>query len=280
MKTKIFTTLFFIIQLNTFAQSITGTWELIYTAPVDMMDSEPRGIVNVKLYFTNYGKLFNLSPEEILTDSSEQVDYIFRDDTLNITPPNGEAYKIKVMFIDSVTMSFASNYSVNRIFKRIEGEDAFNKEIEFKSLQLINTGDSTSIVLPTVYDDTDYSSLSSAKRIIGIWEVIAYEDVPTHEMPPYGFPNDIWTFDSARLHMLNRIENDTVHAKYILSENNFILTRDDGEIISWKYSFDKWGHMLFDSGKGKIIFKLVSKDSSSRINIPLKIVLLKLAGEK
>jgi len=262
-------------------QSVLGSWELVYIAPTYMEDTDPRGITNIRLHFTSSGKLFNIWPDEILSDNTESVKFNFEQNILKILPGNNEPYLINVTFQDSGTMVFESESSSKRIFKRLDEPDAVNKIIEPKSLQLVRTEELTDEKVDKIlYDDNDYSSNKLNERIIGIWEVIEYKGVPNGEMPPYGFLNDIWTIKNNELSIFQRVNRETADMKYVLTVSGEILiTAPDGSALAWKCTFNKWGQLLLDSGDGIVILKLVTKDINDNKSIPLKVVLLKLKGE-
>jgi hypothetical protein len=271
------------LQLSVHGQfSITGTWELVYIAPTDMDDTDPCGITNLRLYFTQEGKLFNIFPDEILSDSTQSVKYNFEQNKLKILHENQEPYIINVSFKDSSTMIFTFEMSSLRIFKRMPEPDAANKIIETKSLQLVNTGSATkNTSMENIYDSSEFSSVPIRERINGVWEIVEYQNVPAHEMPPYGFLNDIWKIKNNEMEIINRATRDTTKLKYLLTDNeSIILTATDGSKQILKISFNQWGQMILNFGDGIIILKLVTKDINKVPFIPLKVVLLKLAGEK
>jgi len=272
-----------LLQLSVLAQtSILGSWELVYIAPTHMEDTDPRGITNVRLHFTAEGKLYYILPGEILTDTTESVNYIFEQNQLKILPGNNEPYLINVTFQDFGNMVFESEYSSKRIFKRLLEPDAVKKIIEPKSLQLVSTGENQLIMEKEyIYDNSDYSSVQFKERLIGVWEVIEYQDVPKGEMPPYGFLNDIWTIKNNELSIFQRVNQETADMKYVLTVSGEILiTASDGSTLAWKCTFNKWGQLLLDSGNGIVILKLINKDTNVKKSIPLKVVLLKLKGEE
>ncbi len=261
---------------------ILGTWELVYVAPIYMEDTDPRGIANIRLHFTKDAKLYNIWPDEILTDSTESVNYQLKQNQLLIFPGNNDSILITVEFPDSNTLVFTSESSATRIFHRLAEPDAVMKPIEPKSLQVVRTKESQDKIMEsTIYDNTDYSSANFKDRIIGNWEIVAYKNVPGGEMPPYGFLNDIWTIKENEVNIFQRTSGDTATLKLKFTTNDeMLVTTLDGSTFPSKCSFDQWGHLSIKSGDGIAVLKLISKQSIDVNSIPLKVVLLKLAGER
>ncbi len=266
-----------------FSQSgISGTWELVYVAPIYMEDTDPRGIANIRLHFTKEGKLYSIWPDEILSDSTESVDYKLQQNQLLILPGNSDTIFVNTEFPDPNTLVFISEQSTTRIYHRLTEPEAVMKPIETKNLQLVRTKESGNKINESIeYDTTNYSSFSLKERITGSWEVVAYKNVPHGEMPPYGFLNDIWTINGNEINIYQRSTGDTNSIKYnIISEREILITTPDGNTLPGNFSFDQWGHLLVESGEGIAILKLISKASIDVKSIPLKVVLLKLAGER
>jgi hypothetical protein len=260
-----------------FSQSLTGTWELVYVAPVSGDDSDPRGITNIRLHFTQDGKLYSLLPEDTLSPGMIPANYTFRNNILTIIPPEEDSVIISLSFSDPDNFSFSRDEGPLRSYRRIVSPDAANKPIEPKSLQLIYTNDTSSYKIP--YDNNDYSARPFHERLRGTWEVIAYENINAPDMPPYGFLNDLWTFYNDELKVLSRIDQNEISAKYILGESEIVITPESGEVQVTKARFNEWGHLVIDSGKEIIKLKLITKNTGSIPNIPLKVVLLKLNSE-
>jgi len=271
---------FVILTVTLYSQdAITGTWELIYVDPQTMSDTDPRGITNFKIHFTNRGKVFNLMPDEKLTENSHSADYTYEDKKLTILDGDNEPYIIYVTFPDSLKMMFNSE-SGTRIFRRLLGENAASQIIEPKSLQLVRTDKTVNHDNYEIkYDTTDYSSLPLFKRLTGTWETIEYREVPQGEMPPYGFFNDIWVFTEKTIMVQNRAGSDTVQISYLPGKEEIFVTAGNQSLDAWKVSFNKWGHMVIDISGGKVLLKLITKETASIPEIPLKVVLLKMKGE-
>ncbi len=281
--TRVIIILFTFFHSTLFSQSgIPGTWELVYVAPIYMEDTDPRGIANIRLHFTKEGKLFSIWPDEILSDSTESVDYKLNQNQLLILQGNSDTIFIKTEFPDPNTLVFTFEQSATRIYHRLSEPEAEMKQIEPKSLQLVQTKESGNKINESIeYDNADYSSFSLKERITGSWEVVAYKNVPRGEMPPYGFLNDIWTINENEISIYQRSTGDTSSIKYnIISEREILITTPDGNTLPGNFSFDQWGHLILESGEGIAVLKLISKDSVDVKSIPLKVVLLKLAGER
>lgn len=270
-----------IITFNLFnysiSQTITGTWELIYVAPVDGMDSEPRGITNIRFHFTDDGKLYYLLPGDSSLNGLEYVHYRFSNDTLSVKPEREDSILLVLSFSDYGTFTFSKDFSTVRTYKKLMDTSSALLPIEPKSLQLINIGDTANYSF--TYDNNDYSSLPFAEKLKGTWEVIAYENIIHGDMPPYGFLNDLWTFKNDSLSVFSRIDQQNITVKYVPANEEIIVTPEDESAHILKAEFNRWGHLKLDTGNERIELKLISKSISIIPHMPLKVVLLKLNGE-
>jgi hypothetical protein len=261
-----------------FTQSLTGTWELTYVAPVNADDSEPKGITNIRFHFADDGKLYTLLPGDSLADGLEIVNYVFADNVLTVIQPGQDSVLLNLFFNDSISFSFSWEGAPSRTFRKMNDPNTALKPIEPKSIQLINTGDTSNYNI--TYDDKDYSSLPYAQRLTGNWEVMAYENISHGDMPPYGFLNDTWSFNGKKIQIFSRMDQKEIFADYIPANGDIVVTTEDSSKVIMKAEFNKWGHLVLDTGKEIIKLKLISKDTSKIPTTPLKVVLLKLTGEK
>jgi hypothetical protein len=267
------------IFFQSYPQSLTGTWELIYVAPVYADDSEPKGITNIRFHFTEDGKLYTLLPGDSLTDDLEIVNYAFVNNVLTVIPPGQDSVLLNLFFNDSNSFSFSLEGAPSRTFRKMNDPSTALKAIEPKSIQLINTGDTSNYNV--TYDDKDYSSLPYSQRLTGNWEVMAYENISNGDMPPYGFLNDTWTFNGKKIHIFSRMDQKEIFADYIPANGgDLIVTPEDGSKVIMKTEFNRWGHLVLDTGNEIIKLKLISKDTDTIPTTPLKVVLLKLVGEE
>ena len=255
---------------------IVGTWELTYVAPQDIQNTMPGGVTNTKMHFTTDGHLFVLKPDVISLQGATPTDYAFDGTTLKISAPGGQTRLMKVSFPDQETMVVTQQFESQRTFKRLS---SFDKKLEPESLQLVT--DKSSYASPTTYDVKDYSGLSLADRLKGFWEVIAYENVPRNQAPPYGFFNDIWTIkaDTVTISRRDPPATDSVTFAFVnghISSSGIGLGGPAGSIIDWTPAFDEWGHLVLDSAYCRVVLKLISKGKESTPAVPLKVVLLRL----
>jgi hypothetical protein len=189
-----------------------------------------------------------------------------------------------VSFSNAETMLFKPQYASTRRFQKLSGPNVL---LEPKSLQLIqtNTGTVPTNVQDAVkYDTADYSALPLIKRIEGIWEVMGYRYISPHQLPPYGFFNDIWTIDGGKVNLYLQAQQKSGSFSYVLNNKDLVLTNASGQGkstgLTWSISFDEWGHMQLSSGDGDIVFKLVSKATKGTVELPVKIVLSNRKGDE
>lgn len=253
---------------------IVGTWVLTYVAPQDIGNTMPGGVTNTKMYFTTDGKLFSLKPDAVSIANSPSTDYTFDGKQLKVTFAGGRARVMTVIFPDTETMIITQQYESQRTFKRIVG---FEKKLEPMSLQLVN--DNSSSPVTTVYDVRDYSKLPTVERLQGAWEVIAYENVPRSQAPPYGFFNDLWIIKKEAVSISRRTPpaSDSVPFTFVdgmLTSSGIGLGGPVESKVVWNTTFNEWGNLVLDSAYCRLILKLVSKDTLNVPAVPLKIVLL------
>jgi len=271
-----------VLPLAAWAQApLAGTWELVRVAATDIQDSDPRGVTNTKLHFTADGKLFALKPDEALMEKVRATDFKLEGDRLTVLRPGARPYLVKVSFPDAETMLFTPQYASQRTFRRLSGPDVV---LEPKSLQVVKLPGAAPVDEP-LYDGKDYSALAPVDRLGGIWEVIAYRKVPRNQAPPYGFLNDLWTFKKESVSIASRVLNatDSVPFSYAdgrVTASGVALGGRPGSKADWSVTFNNWGHLVLDRPDAQIVLKLVSKDAAAAPAIPLKIVLLSLAGEQ
>lgn len=255
--------------------TIIGNWELRQVAPQAVENTVPRGVTNTKLSFTPEGKLYSLLPDETSMQKASSMDYSFDGKQLKVNDANAAPHAMQVAFPDDQTMFVTQKYEGRRVFKRIP---VFTSKLEPRSLQVVVTKNGSGAEAP--YDTRDYSQLPLKDRVKGSWEVAAYENVPTRQMPPFGFFNDVWTIDGSTVTIASRmletvdgvpfsIEGGRMHSSAIA------LGGPAGSKIAWKVSFDEWGRLVLDSDYCRVVLKLMSKDKIDPSQVPVKVVLLK-----
>lgn len=254
--------------------TIVGNWELRHVAPQAAENTNPRGVGNTKISFTADGKLLTLAPDETSLQKAGHAEYSFDGKQLFIIQSNRPGHPAKVSFPDDQTMVLMPQYESRRTFKRIP---EFTAKLEPKSLQLIVTKADHGSEVP--YDSADYSRLPLAERMKGSWEVVAYENVPSGQMPPYGFTNDVWTIDGATVTIASRMLEREEAVPYAFSggqlQSSGLALGQSGSKIAWKASFDEWGRLVLDSEYCRVILKLMSRQKLDPSRVPVKIVLLK-----
>jgi hypothetical protein len=248
---------------------IVGDWELVYVAPTDVANTIPNGVTNTKLRFTEDGHLLSMLPDHSSLTDARSTSYSFDGKHLLV-----QSRAMDVSFPDRDTMVLAQKFESQRTFKRIA---SFEQKLEPESLQLIATQASTA---PISYDTRDYSALPAAERLRGTWEVLAYENVPRSQVPPYGFFNDIWTItaDQVTVSMRQSPNRESVPfsmASGRLASSAIGLGGGKGSRVEWTPHFDEWGHLVLDSPYCRIVLKLLTKDTASEPAIPTKVVLLR-----
>jgi len=276
--------LFFLIALFPFIASaqpysIAGTWELTYVAPQAAMNTRPNGISNQKLYFSEAGKLYVLAPEQTSIEGVAAVGYVFDGKNLKLNTPGAQRQReVNVAFSDDDTMVLTQTYEAKRIFKRIK---SFETKLEPQSLQLVTDSSRSE---DSHYDISDYSGLPAIERVKGIWEVIAYERVPSNQLPPYGFFNDVWKIDSSTVTIFRRqpVTKDAVPFTFngSLTSSGISLGGPIGSRIVWETAFNEWGHLVLDSKYCRLILKRSTVKEEDISSFPLKVIVVHFEGHK
>ncbi len=273
MPKNLFALLLLVPLLSAAQPSVVGTWELRHVAPQDIANTTPRGVSNMKMHFTESGKMYMLAPAQVSIQDARAADYTFDGKKLKLAESGARPRIVAVSFPDDATMVVTQDDEPPRTFKKIPG---FAVKLEPKSLQLVTGG---SIAEAATYDEKDYSRLAPVKRIVGSWEVIAYERVPRSQVPPFGFLNDLWTITPAGVRVVRRGPQATDSVSVAISvdkisASGIALGGPAGTKIDWTYSFNEWGHLVLDSPYCRIILKLLSKDTDALQSVPVKVVLL------
>lgn len=262
--------------------TVLGVWELVGISPVSLADSSPRGHTNVKEYYASDGTLSFIPPDESLSSQSLVVNYVIQGNRRTITTKEGRKYTATISFPRADELLVTQEGGDKWLYRRLSGEDSFNQELEPKSLQVLKIGDSTSNgpVIPD-YDHSDYSSLVLNERIIGVWEIVQYRNVPRQAVPPYGFLNDVWTIDKETVSVLVRADpqnRQPAPVSYSLRGNDLVFKTTDKDAV-FNISFDKWGRLVLDTGDGAMVLKLVSKRIDAPPQVPPRITLIQIRGE-
>jgi hypothetical protein len=249
--------------------SIVGSWELTYVAPTALMNTIPTGVSNVKLHFTEDGHLLSLQPDETSVARAQTVTYTFDGKQLHI-----QSRDMQVAFPDADTMVITQKFESQRTFKRLA---SFEQRLEPRSLQLVGAPSDAARV---TYDARDYSALPLPERVRGIWEVIAWQNVPQAQVPPYGFLNDLYTVTADQVTVARRQPpaQDAVPfqlADGLLVTSGIGLGGPPGSKVEWTPTFDDWGHLVLDGKYCRVVLKLVTKDTSATPTVPLQVVVMR-----
>lgn len=271
--------------MNGGQDKFVGTWELIDITSVNVADSSPRGQPAIKHYYSVDGKMYGLAANEKLNQKTDSAPYTFSNGVRTLTKPSGEILQTKIDFPATNTMRYFFDEG-NEIwtFRKMLQDKAYNAEIEPRSVEVLRTIDKSKQLtcLDVKYDTNDYSKLTLKKRSIGVWEVIAYKNFPTSEMPPYGFPNEKYVFtENGKFFKIEAFETEipTEQSPYEVKGNTIIvrLKNEKGEEskqIFEKVKFDQWGRMVLPYKDIEIVLKLLQRDTTKIPVLPGKICLL------
>lgn len=257
------------------AQEVQGTWQLVEVTIPNLMDTNPRGIPAVKEYYRADGRLFFIAPTAVMNDQTQSYPYRIDGAQRTMIAPNGRHYVATLSFPAPGTLVVTQSSGDQWRYTRLGGEDAANQKVEPHSVEVLKIPGARDT--PDVqYDDRDHSALPLKKRIVGVWEAIAYRNVDRNSAPPYGFFNDVWTFDVASASIAVRALDGgvkPVKAGYSIKNDKLMLQNNATPVA---VSFDEWGHLVLEFDTHTVVLKLLQKQSNLP---PLKITLLSLRGE-
>ncbi len=257
-------------------KDVLGTWELIDVTGVTLMNSPPRGLAAHKEYYQKNGKLAIIPADEKFNEKSVTVTYKIKNSKRTITTPDGTERSGNLVINKKGHLVIKYGEREVWTYKKLKGDKAYDKEIEPKSVVVIQTKDPKEQLtcLDVKYDEKDYSKLPLEKRVIGVWEVIAAVNSP--ELPPYGFPNDKTVFTKGN--QFYKIDSTVIKlegqraVEYSIKGNDLQLNLGSRKHIN-KLSFNKWGHLEINY-KGFIIrLKLLTRDTDKIPLIPSKVSL-------
>jgi hypothetical protein len=262
------------------AQQVQGTWQLVEVLVPSVADSNPRGIPTVKEHYTADGRLYFIAPTEVMSDTTQWVTCRIEGAKRTVRAANGRTAVATLSFPDPETLIVTQRGGDQWRYTRLKGDDAPNRRLEPLSVEVLKTSDADN-TSAFRYDDRDYSSQPLKKRVIGVWEVIAYRNVPIQDAPPYGFLNDVWIFDTSSVSIVVRMrgsEQKGLKLTYSLKDGKFEMQSQDSPV---RVTFDAWGHMVLDFGNHTIVLKLITKNAAQKATLPpVKVALMSLQGEK
>lgn len=264
-------------------EQLHGTWQLVEVEVPRMELSNPRGISTLKEHYTPEGRLYFIPPSQALNEGTPWATVKIEGTKRTIRIGDRGPYVATISFPDRDSLAVEQPSGDIWHYRRLKGDDAPSRKIEPLSVERTGMRGADK-ALPVQYDGSDYSTLPLERRIIGAWEIIKYCNVSRTEAPPYGFFNDVWTFDGGNVAMSMRVtpgKADRHKLPYQLREHVLEFDVNAGSPQRMGVSFNSWGHMVLEVEGRTIFLKLIDKKpTGQRALPPLKIVLLKLQGEE
>ena len=266
---------------------ILGTWELVGLAPVSGDAASPRGQANVKERYAPDGTLSLVRPDGTLASpDTVTLDYAVDGARLTLDAGDGRTRSASVAFAGPDEMVVRPERGAERLYRRMEGPDAIDRQLEPKSLLVLARAASelgSPPVVPTP-GPPDRPDAPAGHRVIGVWEVVEHRDARRTAVPPFGFMNDVWTFDGTRVSLRLRGPSGDVEPgpmPYAVTDDELAVGAP-GRGFALALAFDEWGRLLLDAGDGTgtTVLRLVARDADAAPAIPPRVTLLGLAGER
>lgn len=258
------------------ATPIAGTWRLDEVVMPNTYSASPAGVEARKEVYTRDGQLCVIAADANRIDPSAPcLEYRIEDGHRIITDADGKEYTASLAFNGADQLDVTQDGGSEWHYSRLTGANAAATKLEPVSVEVLKTQRN----LPALaHDSHDYSSLPPARRLTGVWEVVAHGNVDPQEAPPYGFLNDLWIFDGKAMARIERPQaGDAIVAggKLPYAVDGSTLTSPG--MPSIRFSFNAWGHLILDLDGQTIRLKLIDKHVEKPRLPPLKIVLTRLA---
>ncbi len=284
MKKMILLTIFastLVFSENDYCGQIDGTWVLTEKTPVSIDNSNPQGTINSKWFFDS----INLKAHLHDIDSKNIVDYNCQENQIVFSKDNKPVFTLKIISIEndylktSITQQsmLFGDRTTYQTFTRNYFQ-CISQDFEPISIEVLigNQNNKQIYMLDIKYDEENYNHLTLDKKIIGVWEVNKYDNMPRNELPPYGLLNDIYIISKNKICIISRYDTDTKSClDYSLDKNNLIRKYDTNSIVD-SISFNKWGHLVLSRFGVNLSLKLLSKDLEEEPVVPIKVVLVSI----
>lgn len=260
-------------------ENIIGVWELVDVTPVTLMDSNPRGVTNVKEYYAEDGTLFFIPPDKPLTEKAYSVKYSVKNGKRTLTSSDGRQFSAEISFPSQNELVVTQQKGDKWFYRRLVGERAYDQELEPVSREVLSLKEPfESNSRPVHYDNSDYSTLDIKKRLLGVWEVVEHREVSRNDAPPYGFLNDLWNFSEQGVSIVFRTSGSDIWPEPIRYEVEQDRLKTDAPEIGGPLlvSFDKWGRLILTNDRETQVLKLITKANVHSSLVPIKITLIKL----
>jgi hypothetical protein len=222
--------------------------------------------------------MYVIDGDKKLTDkSTAKLSYKLKDNQITVSLEGKELYKKKLIINSKGQLISYTKESEKWTYNPLKGKEAYNQEIEPRSVAVILGEDSKEQLscYDVKYDKKDYSKLPISERILGIWEVVSVKNYP--EMPPFGVPNYKYIFTpEKKFYMLEPHATSLITPKlgtFTVEKNELKVHANGREMIN-KVSFNKWGFLELDYNSVITQLKLVTKDCKKIQKLPTKTALL------
>lgn len=255
------------------ASLVPGAWELVELSPVSMMDSNPRGFANHREYYRGDGSICFLRPSEAFSEVKNCLAVRFDGNSRVITGPDGSERFSTVIDIskDLVTIQFPDESIFS--FKRLDDRNGL-LPIKPQSLHVLEVNEGPQLRA----QDVNYLNVprSAAKRqLVGVWEVIEYRDVPSNDMPPYGFPNYKWVFEKERWAQISPTSDQVSEDEWFqYTFDGAVLRFEGGEAEKVNVSFSRWGDLLLSAQSEQMTLRQLTTDPDEIPVLPFKVCVL------
>ena len=244
---------------------LLGDWRLVTAIPGSMEDSAPNGVRNLRFHFGADGKVVMVDPSETLSAATTRNDYKLDGNTLTIKIFNDQLMHADVKRLpgDGLSFKFAESgmtWSLRRLpAGAIETQKLPPESVEFFPPATFEA------VEAFKYDEANYNELPVAERVIGQWNVVEISGYGGGDFPPYGAPDEVWTFDGKNLTRHDRYHpEEPSTSEYHVADGTLL-----GKGGAVPFYFDEWGRLVVGEKDGmRTVMKRISRNGKAKVVMP------------
>lgn len=255
---------------------LVGDWQLVHAYPVDPEESLPRGVENLRLRVTADGQMWFVHADEALADAEPARSYRIDAGTLSLFFNSGNTGKARLEFEsrDAASLTFVAGlrWHLQRLAPgAIEAPGGPRESVEYLEEHPFATAPR--------YEANAASGPVTTANLVGRWELVEKVIAIKQDLPPYGFTNDVLSFDGGKLVWTERYggRSRTLPVVPYRAESGKIVLGDGTDTRTIPATFDAWGRLVLGEPAGaRDVFKFVDRATTARLPPPR--IILSSAG--